>query len=319
MPGAGITVRVRGINTITLKDQWNGVQGPIYVIDGIPGGDINSINQNDIEHIEVLKDASAQAIYGSSGGNGVILVTTKQGTKNQKAKVEFSMYRGIQSNNISVKMCNTKDFIQIYNTLGINKGNPITNTDTLPNTNWWNQISHNAVMEEYNLSVTSGTENSTSLFSLGYLNQDGIVNKTEYQRYNIRSNTSYNIGKRVKIGENINLAATRNRGSYDNSSWGSVVMGALNQSPVSYVRDTSSALTPTQISAKNIGWGGWAQPLLNTGGGNPVAGVYYNNNQSGTYRMAGNLFANVEILKGLTYNNNFGFDVNFYENDNCYY
>ena len=120
MPGAGITVRVRGINTITMKDQYSGVQGPIYIIDGVPG-DINSINQNDIDHIEVLKDASAQAIYGSSGGNGVILVTTKQGSKNQKTKVDFSMYRGIQSNDIPVEMCNTKEFIQIFNSLEINK------------------------------------------------------------------------------------------------------------------------------------------------------------------------------------------------------
>jgi TonB-linked SusC/RagA family outer membrane protein len=316
MPGAGITVRVRGINTITMKDQYSGVQGPIYIIDGVPG-DINSINQNDIDHIEVLKDASAQAIYGSSGGNGVILVTTKQGAKNQKTKVDFSMYRGIQSNDIPVEMCNTKEYIQIFNSLEINKNNKITaDPDTLPNTNWWNEISHNAVMEEYNLSVISGTENSTSLLSLGYMNQDGIVHKTHYKRYNIRSNTTYNIGKRVKIGENINLTATRNRGGYDNSSWGSVVNGAIGQSPISYVRDTSSTLTPQQKSDRNIGWGGWGQPLFNTGSNNPVASVYYDNNQSGTYRMAGNLFATVEILKGLTYNNNFGFDVNFYENDN---
>ena len=317
MPGAGITVRVRGINTITRKSDYEDVPGPIYVIDGVPGGDINSINQNDIEHIEILKDASAQAIYGSSGGNGVILVTTKQGKKDQKTHMDFSMYRGVQSNDIPVEMCNTKEFIQIRNRLDAYKNKPYTgNTDTLPNTNWWNEISHNAVMEEYNLSVTSGTENSTSLFSVGYLNQDGIVQKTEYKRYNIRTNNTFNVGKRIKIGENINLAATRQRGAYDNSSWGSVVMGALNQSPISYVRDTSSLLTPQQKSDRNIGWGGWAQPLLNTGGGNPVASIYYNNSKSGTYRMAGNLYANIELLKGLTYNNNFGFDINFYENDN---
>jgi TonB-dependent starch-binding outer membrane protein SusC len=316
MPGAGITVRVRGINTITKKDEWNGVSGPIYIIDGIPG-DINSINQNDIDHIEVLKDASAQAIYGSSGGNGVILITTKQGKKGQKPKVEFSMYYGVQSNDIAVDMCNTEEFIQIYNTLEINKNKLIgpTAIDTLPNTNWWNEISRNAVMEEINLSVRSGTENSTSLFSLGYVNQEGIIQKSDYKRFNIRANNTFNVNKRIMFGENINLAATRSRGGYDNSSWNSIT-GGLGQSPISYVRDTSSTLTPQQKSYRNIGWGGWAQPLLGTGAGNPVAGFYYNNNQSGTYRMAGNLFANIEILKGLTYNNNFGFDVNFYENDN---
>ncbi|HNW52461.1 MAG TPA: SusC/RagA family TonB-linked outer membrane protein, partial [Prolixibacteraceae bacterium] len=312
MPGASITVRIRGINSITKKDEWSGVAGPIYIIDGIPG-DINSINQNDIEHIEVLKDASAQAIYGSSGGNGVILVSTKQGSKNQKPKVELSMYRGIQSNDIRVEMCDTKEFIQIYNSLETTKKTRITvDPDSLPSTNWWEEISQNAVMEEYNLSVSSGTEKSTSLFSIGYLNQDGVVKKTEYKRYNLRVNTTYNIAEWLKVGENISLAATRNRG---NDGWGSP-MGAINQSPISYVRDTSSTLTAKQIKDKNIGWGGWAQPLFGTGTGNPVAGIYYDNNQSGTYRMAGNLFANIQLFKGLTYNNNFGFDINFYENDN---
>ena len=312
MPGAPITVRVRGINTITKKDEWSGVAGPIYIIDGIPG-DINSINQNDIERIEVLKDASAQAIYGSSGGNGVILVTTKQGNKNQKTKVEFSMYRGVQSNDIPVEMCDTKGFIEIYNSLDVTKNSRITaNPDTLPSTNWWEEISNNAVMEEYNLSVSGGSENVTSLFSLGYLNQDGVVEKTNYERYNIRANNTFAVNKRIKIGENISLSATRNSG---NDGWGSP-MGAINQSPISYIRDRSPNLTAQEIKDKNIGWEGWAQPMFNTGSGNPVAGIYYDNNKIGTYRMAGNLFANIEILEGFTYNSNFGFDVNFYENDN---
>ena len=145
MPGAPIYVRVRGINTITKQSQYGGVAGPVYIIDGIQG-DINTINPNDIDHIEILKDASAQAIYGSSGGNGVIIVTTKLGKKNQKTKVDFSMYRGIQSNDISVDMCNTEEFIKIYNSLDATKPiNRITaNPDTLPNTNWWNEISSNA-------------------------------------------------------------------------------------------------------------------------------------------------------------------------------
>jgi TonB-linked SusC/RagA family outer membrane protein len=310
MPGASITVRVRGINTITAKDEYSGVAGPIYIIDGIKG-DINSINQNDIEHIEVLKDASAQAIYGSSGGSGVILVTTKQGKNNQKTKVDFSMYRGVQTNDIPVEMCNTREFIEIYNSLVTT--NPIeADPDTLPSTNWWEEISDNAVMEDYNLQVTSGTENSTSLFSIGYLNQDGVVKKTNYERYNVRLNNTYNIGKRIRTGANISLSATRYSG---NDGYGSP-MGAINQSPISYVRDTSSNLTAQQISDNRIGWEGWAQPMFNTGTGNPVAGIYYDNNKKGTYRMAGNLFAGIEILKGLTYNTNFGFDVNFYEEDN---
>jgi TonB-dependent starch-binding outer membrane protein SusC len=312
MPGAPITVRVRGINTITKKDEWSGVSGPIYIIDGIPG-DINSINPNDIKSIEVLKDASSQAIYGSSGGNGVILVSTKQGSKNQKPKLELSISRGLQSNDLRVDMCDTREFIEIYNSLETTKKTRITaNPDSLPSTNWWNEISQNAILEDYNLSISSGTENSTSLFSLGYLNQEGVVQKTEYKRYNIRVNSTYNIAKWLKVGENISLAVTRNRG---NDGWGSP-MGAINQSPISYVRDTSSNLTAAQIKDMNIGWGGWAQPLFGTGAGNPVAGIYYDNNRSGTYRMAGNLFANVQLLKGLTYNNNFGFDINFYENDN---
>jgi TonB-dependent starch-binding outer membrane protein SusC len=317
MPGAGIQVRVRGINTITRTGQYSDVPGPMYVIDGVRDADINSINPNDIEHIEVLKDASSQAIYGSAGGNGVIIVTTKQGTNNQKVKVEFSMYHGIQSNEIGIKMCDTKDFIKVFNRIPNNPLPAITaNPDTLPNTNWWNQISHNAIMEEYNLTISSGTANSTSLFSLGYLNQDGIVDKTDYQRYNVRVNTTYNIINRIKIGENINLSATRHRGAVDNTGWAPIAASALGQSPISYVRDTSSSLTTTQAINKRIGWGGWAQPLFQTGDNNPAAGIYYSDDQSGTYRAAGNFFANVEILKGLTYNQNYGFNLNFDEDDN---
>jgi len=310
MPGAPIYVRVRGINTITKKDEWSGVPGPIYIIDGVPG-DINSINQNDIESVEILKDASAQAIYGSSGGNGVILVTTKHGTNNQKTKVDFSLYRGVQTNDIPVEMCNTREFIEIYNSLP-NRIPIDADPDTLPSTDWWEEITDNAVMEDYSLQVTSGTENSTTLFSLGYLNQDGVVKKTNYERYNVRINSTYNIGKRISTGENISLAATRYRG---NDGWGSP-MGAINQSPISYVRDTSSDLTAQQKIDRMIGWEGWAQPMLNTGDGNPVAGIYYDNNKKGTYMMAGNLFADIEFLKGLTYTNKFGFDINFYEEDN---
>jgi TonB-linked SusC/RagA family outer membrane protein len=311
MPGAAIYVQVRGVNTITKSSDYGSIPQPIYIIDGIQG-DINTINPNDIEHIEVLKDASAQAIYGSSGGNGVVIVTTKQGTKNQKTKVEFSMYRGVQSNKLNVDMCNTEEFIKIYNSLEATKKSRITaDPDTLPNTNWWNEISSKAVMEEYNLSVSGGSEKSASYLSLGYFNQDGVVDKTNYKRYTVRVNNTMEVNKKIKVGENIALSATRNQG---NDGWGTP-MGAINQSPISYVRDTSSSLTSEEANVRNIGWGGWAQPMFNTGNGNPVAGIYYFNTKKGTYAMNGNLFANVELIEGLTYNNNFGFGVNFYEMD----
>lgn len=313
MPGAGITVRIRGINSITTV---NGSAGePLYIIDGIPG-DINSINQNDIEHIEVLKDASSQAIYGSSGGNGVILITTKKGKINRKPTFEFSMYRGVQTNSLNVEMCDTREWIQMYNSLPSNLNRPIeANTDTLPDTDWWNEITRNAVMEEYNLTASAGNENSTSLFSIGYLNQDGIVKKTGYQRLTVRVNTSTKISNRIKIGENLNLSGTRQSGLYDNSSWGSVVAAALTTSPICWVRDTS-VLTPGEASARNIGWGGWGSPYFGAGVGNPAVSIHYDNRQTGSYRAAGNLFANIEVFKGLTYHQTFGFDINFWEMDN---
>ncbi|MBN1950014.1 MAG: TonB-dependent receptor [Bacteroidales bacterium] len=313
MPGAGITVRIRGINSITTVNGSAG--GPLYIIDGIPG-DINSINQNDIEHIEVLKDASSQAIYGSSGGNGVILITTKKGSKNQKPKIDFTMYRGLQTNDINVDLCNTSEWIQMYNSLPANLSKPIlADPDTLPNTNWWNEITRDAVMEEYTLTSTSGTDHSTSLFSLGIFNQEGVVKKTEFKRYTVRINTSTDISKRITVGENINLSATRQRGMYDNSSWGSIVTASLLTSPICYVRDTSE-MSLARATDRNIGWSGWGNPYFGAGIGNPAVSINYDNRKTGTYRASGNLFANVEILKGLTYTQNFGFDVNFYEMDN---
>jgi TonB-linked SusC/RagA family outer membrane protein len=203
MPGASIVVNVRGINSI------NSGAGPTFIIDGVPG-DINSLNPTDIESVEVLKDASSQAIYGSSGGNGVILVTTKKGSMNEKTTTTVSMYRGLQMNDINVKMANTSDWINIYNNY---LNTPLAqrikvNPDTLPNTNWWNTISHQAIMEDYNFATTTGTKNSALLFSLGYLNQDGIVDKTGYQRYTMRVNSESKLSERIKIGENLNLSAT---------------------------------------------------------------------------------------------------------------
>ena len=131
------------------------------------------------------------------------------------------------------------------------------------------------------LSVSGGSENSASYLSLGYFNQDGVVDKTNYKRFTIKVNNSFDINKRIRIGENISLSATRNQG---NDGWGTP-MGSINQSPISYVRETSSTLTPEQMKTRNIGWGGWAQPMFNTGNGNPVAGIYYYNTKKGTYAI----------------------------------
>jgi TonB-linked SusC/RagA family outer membrane protein len=170
-------------------------------------------------------------------------------------------------------------------------------------------------MEDYNFSTTTGTKNSALLFSLGYLNQDGIVDKTGYQRYTMRVNSESKLSERIKIGENLNLSATHNTGQYDNSSWGSAVNGALTTSPICYVRDNSS-MSESEKVAKNIGGEGFGLPWYGAQVSNPEVGIYYNNRSTGTYRAAGNLFLEIEFIKNLTYTTRFGGDINFYEMNN---
>ncbi len=201
-PGFESTIRVRGISTVNDAN-------PLFVVDGVVSTSISNISPSDIESIEVLKDASTAAIYGSLGSNGVIMVTTKKG-KAGSVVVNLDSYYGVQYSNARYDLMNSAQYKE-YATSGAFT-TPAVYTDpqyaarsTAAETDWQDQIYQNGPMQNYDLSLSGGNENSTFRLSAGYLNQRGIVIKTGLERYNFRVNSDFKKG-RLKIGENLSLS-----------------------------------------------------------------------------------------------------------------
>ena len=241
-PGATPQIKIRGYSTINNNE-------PLYVIDGVPyEGKLSWLNQNDIESLQVLKDASAASIYGSRANNGVIIVTTKSG-KTGKPQINFDSYYGIQSPNKSrfPKMLSPQQILDINN--GLSKGNEVlpeyllagakigtsitpADVDMSKNnyadnkeefyqitkankagTNWFDALSRNAPTQSYQLSATGGGENASYAVSGGYLGQEGTIIHTGFERFNVRSNTNFSaFNKRLRFGENMQYSMTKGHG-----------------------------------------------------------------------------------------------------------
>lgn len=229
-PGKDIQIRVRGAASI------NADSDPLYVVDGIPVDNLNSLNPSDIESIEVLKDASSSAIYGSRGANGVVLVTTKKG-KEGKIKVEFSANVGLQQLERKMDLLSAEEWIEAktyYNNTsyvqkyaaqgatinddwdtrkaiigGVNYSYMLdprwteANYGGLKLIDWQDEFYRTALMQDYQVSVSGGTQKTNYRFSVGYLDQEGIATGTDYSRLNLRTNIESQVSDRIKIGLNI--------------------------------------------------------------------------------------------------------------------
>ncbi len=217
-PGAELTIKIRGLSTINASND------PLYVIDGIPSGSsIKDLDPNDIASIEVLKDASSAAIYGARGACGVILITTKQGKKG-KPTFNFSANYGLQKVDKILDMTDRDEYTayyiwhanEAYLRAGGDMGDPMSsrgssyqypdsfeNPETLPDVNWQKAIYRTAPMQTYHLSASGGGDIGSFLISGSYMNQDGIVEETGYQRMNLRINAILNVGNHLKVGMNL--------------------------------------------------------------------------------------------------------------------
>jgi TonB-dependent SusC/RagA subfamily outer membrane receptor len=202
-PGSSPVIRIRGLGTVNDNN-------PLIVVDGIVGARLEDINPNDIQSIEVLKDASTTAIYGALGANGVVMVTTKTGTKG-KAKVNVDAWVGVQTQKKRYDVLNTDQYIQYATDVGNLQDPvaiPVRITDPqyasyLQNdTNWQDAIFQDGVMQNYNIGVSGGTEASSYMFSAGYMDQEGIIINTGFKRFNFRANSDFSVGK-FKFGETL--------------------------------------------------------------------------------------------------------------------
>jgi len=291
-PGGGYSIRIRGTNSITAGNE------PLYVIDGLPSDPENSINPGDVESIEVLKDASATAIYGARGANGVILITTKRGRKG-KTEINYNGYVGIQKAAKTLNMLNGEEYMTLLNALNADKGeDPLFSPSEIDaigsGTDWQEKILETAMIQNHNLSLSGGDENTRYYASLSYLDQDGIVINTGLERYNARVNLTHTTDRlNVEINMNTSLVNKVTGPNDQDINLTAGVMGsALQMDPTIGVKDKEGNYTQSSVLDLN----------------NPVALAYSKDTEHSTDRTFGNVSAEYELFNGFKAKLNFGSD-----------
>jgi len=328
-PGAGLTVRVRGSSSISAGND------PLYVIDGVPflnnpralniqgyqqtgwlttetappNAGMSAINPSDIESIQVLKDASATAIYGNRGANGVILITTKKG-KAGESRINFDMSQGWQSMTRPVGVLESKDYVT-FNHEALDYYASIGQSTTeirLPdaaanvNTNWQKECTiKNAPSSDYNLSFSGGNQNITYFISGNYQKQDGIVPQTGFSRKSLRANIDAKVNEKFNVGMDMTTSYAQTDGAYFNE--GNIGTQFLTLSPVVLAYNPDGSLNhinpyPALGSATNT----FGSPIRSKD--NPMIDELH----TGTFRTIGNINLSYKIIKDLTFRSSYGVD-----------
>ncbi|MBE7171487.1 MAG: TonB-dependent receptor [Williamsia sp.] len=352
-PGGSISVRIRGLNSISA-----GVD-PLYVIDGFPVSNdlknlqgstdlinisgvssfqkspnpLSSLNTDDIESIEVLKDASAAAIYGSRASNGVILITTKKGKRSGAPLISYSSYAGVQQISYKIKMMDAYQwsklaydaknnaYLDAVPTGNINDNNTVrgnanyqippeilpylSNTPNLTNTDWQDAIYRSAPIQNHTLSASGGSDKFQYYISGNYFDQRGIVIASGYKRYGVRANLTADLTSKLRVGLNLNptysyhdLVNTEGPFIYDG-----VINNALKAAPIFpvYNADGTAAVNYQNTWAYNY-----------SGGENPVALATQISDKLEQVRNLGNIFGEYEIIKGLHLKSTLATDINYF-------
>ena len=299
-PGTEPVVRVRGVGSVSLNPN------PLYVIDGVPAGGLNNIDPKDIESLEVLKDASAAAIYGSRAANGVILITTKKGTAG-KMQINLDSYIGTQSAWRTLDLLNRDQYIQYGTALVTASGQAVpgrfsnlntpiyegaTQTFAETDTDWQDVMFRNAPITDNQLSLSGGNAVSRFYSSVGYFDQQGILPNTEYHRYSFRINSDHKAKKWLTIGQTL-LAATDFQISERDGGGRSLIMNTMRMIPYWPTRD------PTKLG----GFSTTAQGLDATDPENPlrIAEMEQQNRQNNAFKLIGTIFAEVKFTDWLRY------------------
>jgi TonB-linked SusC/RagA family outer membrane protein len=306
-PGQTPIVRIRGIGSI------NYASGPLYVIDGIPAGDLNNLDPKDIESLEVLKDASSAAIYGSRASNGVIIITTKKGSKDGKLHVNLDTYFGTQSAWKKLDVLNTDQYVQYATALLGNAGiampgrlsnldQPIypgaTQTFAQTHTNWQDVMFRSAPIQQHQVSVSGGNNVSRFFTSAGYFDQEGILIGTNYKRANVRLNSDHQLTKFLSIGQTLTVSYDKSRGEQGFGGGRTAVMQMIRNLPYWPVTD------PTKP-------GGYSSPTAADGSDpdNPVRIALMDVTRNQRLKLLGSIFAEIKITSFLKYRFSFGADV----------
>lgn len=296
-PGAPYSITIRGENTINNSTQ------PLVVIDGLIGGDLNMLNPNDIQSMDVLKDASSTAIYGARGANGVVIVTTKKGVSG-KPKVTYDAYVGKKYLAHVPKLRTTAEFYKLTYTDRLAAGMTATvfttaeqaNIDNNITTNWADLITENALQTGHNISVSGGSDKTTYRFSAGYLNENGNVLYTGFKRYNVDGGLDSKINDFIKLGFTAYA-------SYSDQNWGDQesLRGAFRARPTGtvYYKDLAN---PSQNGDIDVdGYAVW-MGINDKQVPNPLLDIQPDQSKLVTTTLStiGNAYLELTLLKGLT-------------------
>jgi TonB-linked SusC/RagA family outer membrane protein len=280
-PDAVASIKIRGIGTTNNAD-------PLYVVDGFPMSDINYLAPTDIESIEILKDASASAIYGSRGANGVVLVTTKRG-QSGALKINVNAYYGIESLAKEPKMMNSQQYAGLSNESYINAGleAPYPNTSGLLDTDWYKEVSRMGTAQNYNVSLSGGGDRITSLFSMNYYKREGVIRSTDFSRYSVNQNNT------MKVAEILTIS----------TSLSAVFSDYKRMDPTSIF--LTSLIAPPDVPVMSPSTGYYSGiPKIRIP--NPAGRIARNNDKNRRTYLVGNFNAELKITKDLTFNSRFG-------------
>ncbi len=311
-PGQTAKVRIRGFSSFQNND-------PLYIVDGVPTQDISTLNPNDVESMSVLKDAGAASIYGSRASNGVIIVTTKKGTKNG-VTVNYDMYYGSQDPGKKPDfLLNTKELADlqwlVYRNDGTSETHPFYGASsnaspTLPSwaadTDWYKTLTRKAMIMNHDLSLSGGNENAKFFAGINYFNQEGIVITNYSKRFSARVNSEFKIKDRVTIGENLTVTGRTGLGVSGNRDEGSPFAGIYNTQPIipAIITQTTPGISRT-FQPGEYGGNGIAPRLGNTR--NRLAELNRNaDDVAQDIRLLGSIFMDVKILESLSFRSTFG-------------
>ena len=295
-PGSNVNIKVRGLGSINNCD-------PLVVIDGVPTDlGLNAINTEDIERIDVLKDASATAIYGSRGANGVVMVTTKRG-KSGDGKITVNANFSLQTPTNVPQMLNAAQYAQLSNEMMANSGRNVNPdwadpTSLGAGTNWLGELLGTGKLQKYNVSYSGGNDKTNYYVSGGFLDQTGVVRNVGYRRFTFQSNSDTQVRKWLKMSTNVTFSTdTKSSGSYS-------IGDTMNALPVFAVKDADGEWTGPEGNAE---WYGSVR--------NPIGTTEVNKSETKGYNILANISAEVTFTKWLKFKSTFGYDAKFWYTD----
>ncbi len=303
-PGAEPVIRVRGTGSLNASD-------PLVVIDGVPVGSISDVNPNDIETIEVLKDASSSAIYGTRAANGVVIITTKRGKKDTKTNIEINAFAGISNVTKTLDLLTAPDLVMLKKERYANDGidvNPFWNDSyyTTQRTDWQDELFDQGSVYNVDVRLTGGNEKSNYMSSIGYYKEDGTILSSGFDRVSLRLNSDHQVTSRLKIGQSLQYTYRKWYNPSTTDVYSGVVWQALRFNPA----------IPCRLDD-----GGWGSASANNELGdinNPVYELSTEHHSRSNHGLLATVTLDLELMKDLHLKGNAAFDGTIYDYKDFY-